>query len=92
MLSWHTYLRVYLRKQGRGSLALLLRGFFQHVRVEDVELRQLVGCEVPLDLLLVHHPERQRLFGYLPVVNLVLHCTLEEENEMGDSQERRTTC
>lgn len=72
--------RVYLREHGCGFLALLPRGIIQHLRLKGVELCQLHTSEVPLNLLLVHHPERQGLFGHLPIINLLLHCALEEED------------
>lgn len=75
-------MHAYLRQQGRGFLALLLWRVIQQVRLKVVELSQLVCRKVPLNLLLVHHPERQRLFGNLPVIDFLLHSTLKEENDM----------
>jgi len=85
------YIRVhvYLGEHGCSFLALLCCRIIQHFRLKGVELCQLDTCKVPLNLLLVHHTECQRLFGYLPVIDLCLHCTLEEEDAMR-RQERMT--
>lgn len=74
-------MHLYLRKHGCGFLALLFRGIIQQVWLKGVEFGQLVHRKVPLNLLLVHNPEWQRLFGYLPLINLLLHCALKRENE-----------
>ncbi|TNN63855.1 hypothetical protein EYF80_025914 [Liparis tanakae] len=51
--------------QTKGGLN---RRIIQHFRLKGVELCQLYTCKVPLNLLLVHHTESQRLFGYLPEI------------------------
>lgn len=72
--------RLYLGEHGRSCFSLLLRGIIQHVWLKGVELCELICCEMTLDLLLVHHTEGQRLFCYLPVVNLLLHCALKDRS------------
>lgn len=59
-----------------GMLPLLAGGVLHQVRLKCVKLGQLVHGEVALDLLLVHHAERQRLLGHLTVVDLLLHGSL----------------
>lgn len=72
--------RLYLGEHGRSCFSLLLRGIIQHVWLKGVELCELICCEMTLDLLLVHHTEGQRLFCYLPIVNLLLHCALKDRS------------
>lgn len=70
--------KFYLGEHGRSCFSLLPRGIIQHVWLKGVELCQLICCKMSLDLLLVHHTEGQRLFSHLPIVNLLLHCTLKD--------------
>lgn len=68
-----------------GSVPLLLLlgvGVIQQVWLKGVELGELVHGEVPLHLLLVHHPEGQRLLRHLPVVDLVLHGPLNTQHPL----------
>lgn len=82
MHNLYIHMHVHLREHRCGFLALLLWGIVQQVRLKGVELSQFVHCKVPLNLLLVHHPEWQRLFGYLSLINLLLHGALKEENKI----------
>ena len=58
-------------REGPGRVGLIL---------ELVELCQLVHREMPLDLVFIDYSGRQRLLGYLPVVNLLLCSALCKES------------
>lgn len=74
-------------QHGGVPLLLLLRvGVIQQVWLEGVELGKLVHGEVTLHLLLVHHPEGQRLLRHLPVVDLVLHGSLNTDTATAHPQ------
>lgn len=74
-------------QHGGVPLLLLLRvGVIQQVWLEGVELGELVHGEVTLHLLLVHHPEGQRLLRHLPVVDLVLHGSLNTDTATAHPQ------
>lgn len=70
--------KFYLGEHGCSCFSLLPRGIIQHLWLKGVELCQLICCKMPLDLLLVHHTEGQRLFSHLSIVNLLLHCALKD--------------
>lgn len=90
----------YLGEHGRSCFSLLLRGIVRHVWLKSVELCELICCEMSLDLLLVHHTEGQRLFCYLSIVNLLLHCALKDRsinarmhfNNVSNSRLRKEPC
>ena len=51
------------------------------VRLECVQLAQLLTCEVTFELVFVAHTLRERLFGHLTLVDLLFHCSLEEKKQ-----------